>query len=58
MGSWCTKGQHECIEREFTPNSLKVWKDGEEIDSFGSSDAEDYIKTRSSRYHLQRSTTW
>ena len=40
------KGQHEyVIEREFTPNSLKVWKDGEEIDSFGSSDAEDYIKT-------------
>lgn len=40
------KGQHEyVIEREFTPNSLKVWKDREEIDSFGSSDAEDYIKT-------------
>jgi DNA repair exonuclease SbcCD ATPase subunit len=40
------KGQHEyVIEREFSPNSLKIWKDGEEIDSFGSSDAEDYIKT-------------
>ena len=40
------KGQHEyVIEREFSPNSLKVWKDGEEIDSFGASDAEDYIKS-------------
>lgn len=40
------KGQHKyVIERTFSPNSLKIWKDDEEIDNFGSSDAQDYIKT-------------
>lgn len=40
------KGQHRyVIEREFSPNSLKIWKDDVEIDTFGSSSAEDYIQT-------------
>lgn len=48
------KGQHEyVIEREFSPNSLKIWKDGNEIDSYGSSDAEDYIKTEIIEIPLQ-----
>ena len=32
------------IEREFTPNSLTIWKNDEQIDHFGSSDAETYIQ--------------
>ena len=48
------KGQHEyVIEREFSPNSLKIWKDGNEIESYGSSDAEDYIKTEIIEIPLQ-----
>ena len=48
------KGQHEyVIEREFSPNSLKIWKDGNEIDSYGSYDAEDYIKTEIIEIPLQ-----
>lgn len=40
------KGQNRyVIERTFSPNSLKIWKNDEEIDNFGSSDAQDYIKT-------------
>jgi len=40
------KGQHRyVIEREFSPNSLKIWKDDVEIDTFGGSSAEDYIQT-------------
>lgn len=40
------KGQHTyVIERTFSPNSLKIWKDDVEIDNYGSSDAQDYIKT-------------
>ena len=40
------KGQHTyVIEREFSPNNLRVWKDDEEIDTYGSSSAENYIKT-------------
>lgn len=40
------KGQHRyVIERTFSPNSLKIWKDGEEIENYGSSDAQEYIKT-------------
>lgn len=40
------KGQHKyVIERTFSPNSLKIWKDDVEIDNYGSSDAQDYIKT-------------
>lgn len=39
------KGQHKyVIEREFSPNSLKIWKDDEEVDLFGSSAGEDYIE--------------
>ncbi len=38
------KGQHRyVIEREFSPNSLRIWKDDEEVDLFGSSAGEDYI---------------
>lgn len=41
-----TKGQHRyIIEREFSPNSLKIWKDGEPIDIYGASAGEDYINT-------------
>ena len=37
-----SKGQHTyVIEREFSPNTLKIWKDEEEIDLFGSSAGED-----------------
>lgn len=32
------------IERGFAPNSLDIWKNDEQIDFFGSSDAEDYIQ--------------
>ena len=40
------KGQHKyVIEREFSPNSLKIWKDDEEVDIFGASAGEDYITT-------------
>lgn len=40
------KGQDTfVIEREFSPNSVSVWKNGEQIDHFGSSDAENYIQT-------------
>ena len=40
------KGQHRfVIEREFTPNNLRIWKDGDEVDLFGSSAGEDYIST-------------
>ena len=39
------KGQHKyVIEREFSPNSLKIWKDDEEVDLFGTSAGEDYIE--------------
>lgn len=39
------KGQHKyVIEREFSPNSLKIWKDDEEVDLFGTSVGEDYIE--------------
>ena len=39
------KGQHKyVIEREFSPNSLKIWKDGGEVDLFGTSAGEDYIE--------------
>ena len=39
------KGQHKyVIEREFSPNSLKIWKDDEEADLFGTSAGEDYIE--------------
>ena len=33
------------IEREFAPNSLTIWKNDEQIDHFGASDAENYIQT-------------
>lgn len=40
------KGQHRyIIEREFSPNSLKIWKDGEPVDIYGASAGEDYINT-------------
>ena len=40
-----SKGQHKyVIEREFSPNSLKIWKDDEEVDLFGTSAGEDYIE--------------
>ena len=40
------KNQHKyVIEREFSPNSLKIWKDDEEVDIFGASAGEDYITT-------------
>ena len=32
------------IERGFSPNSLDIWKNDEQIDFFGASDAEDYIQ--------------
>lgn len=32
------------IERGFAPNSLDIWKNDEQIDFFGASDAEDYIQ--------------
>lgn len=39
------KSQHKyVIEREFSPNSLKIWKDDEEVDLFGTSAGEDYIE--------------
>ena len=39
------KGQHKyVIEREFSPNSLKIWKDDGEVDLFGTSAGEDYIE--------------
>ena len=39
------KGQHKyVIEREFSPNSLKIWKDDEEVDLFGTSAGEDHIE--------------
>ena len=38
------KGQHTyVIEREFSPNSLHIWKDGFEVDIYGTSSGEEYI---------------
>ena len=37
-------GHQYVIEREFSPNSLKIWKDDQEVDIYGSSAGEDYIK--------------
>lgn len=38
------KGAHDyIIERTFMPNSIKVFKDGIDIENFGSNDAQDYI---------------
>lgn len=41
---WITKYNHEyIIERHFSPNSIKVYKDGQDIENYGSRDAQDYI---------------
>lgn len=41
---YITKYNHEyIIERHFSPNSIKVYKDGKDIENFGSRDAQDYI---------------
>ena len=38
------KGEHEyIIERSFTPNDLQVFRDGVNINSYGTSSAQDYI---------------
>lgn len=40
------KGGHQyIIERGFTPNTLEVFKDGVNIESYGTSSAQDYIDT-------------
>lgn len=39
-----TKGQSTyIIERTFSPNSVTVWKNGDNIENYGSKDAQDYI---------------
>lgn len=41
---YITKYNHEyIIERHFRPNSIKVFKDGQDIENYGSRDAQDYI---------------
>ena len=38
------QGQHQfVIERKFSPNSIAVWKDGENIENYGSKDAQAFI---------------
>lgn len=38
------QGQHQyIIERKFSPNSITVWKDGENIENYGSKDAQSFI---------------
>ena len=38
------QGQHQfIIERKFSPNSITVWKDGENIENYGSKDAQAFI---------------
>ncbi len=40
------QGQHTyVIERKFSPNSISVWKDGENIENYGSKDAQAFINT-------------
>ena len=40
-----TNGDHEyVIERTFAPNGISVWRDGENIDSFGVKDAREFIQ--------------